>query len=198
MTQQTKPIQKRAHATRAKLIDTAKAVIAVQSYGAMRVEQVVQQAGVAKGTFFAHFPDKDALLDLIVGDELNLYLDDIEQKSTPDDVADFVVQLMPILNFMAQERYLFDLIIRHSGAAAKEELGPIARTFDRQIAVLAKWLTIGPFRKDVSATLLAEGVQAFVIQAIALHFCAVHGDASIQSRLTIYLEAWLRPQGAPL
>lgn len=188
-----KPIQKRRLATHARLVETAEKIIASKGFGAMRVEEVVQSAGVAKGTFFAHFRDKDALMDLVIGARIDALLDEMENDPPPTGLDDLVDRLMPLLSFMSSERYVFDVIIRHSGAAAKEEIGPIAQTFDRQIGILQAWLSAGGFRSDVPALLLAEGVQAFIVQALALHFCAIHGVQPIRDRLIVYLEAWLLP-----
>ena len=58
-----KPRQKRTLETRARLIAAAEAVVEQSGYEALRVEEVVLRAGVAKGTFFAHFGDKDELMD---------------------------------------------------------------------------------------------------------------------------------------
>lgn len=159
----------------------------------MRVEDVVQDAGVAKGTFFAHFRDKDALMDLIVGAKLNTYLDEIDALMAPQNVDDVIKHLMPLLNFISSERYILNLILRQSGAVAKEDISPIAMTFDRQVIVMAKWFSDGPFRTDVSALLLAEGVQAFTAQCLGLHFCAIHGEQPLHIRLKSYLDAWLKP-----
>lgn len=188
-----KPAQKRTLATRAKLIAAAQMQIAASTYTALRVEEVVQEAGVAKGTFFAHFRDKDALMDLIIGGEIDHHLDHIEQQAAPEDLDTLITALMPLLGFMTSERYVFDVIIRHSGAAAKEDVGPIARTFERQFMVFAKWLAAASFRRDVAPDLLAEGIQAFVIQVVALHFCAINSDTPMQTRLRTYLQAWLMP-----
>lgn len=192
----SKPIQKRTLVTHAKLIETTQKIISSKGFDAMRVEEVVQDTGVAKGTFFAHFSDKDALMNLIIGAKIDAYLNDIDLLSSPKNLDNLINQLLPLLHFMSSERYVFDLIIRHSGATAKEEIGPIAKTFDRQIEVLTRWLSDGPFRKDVPALLLAEGVQAFAVQCLALHFCAIHGGQPIQTRLRAYLDAWLSPQSA--
>ncbi len=188
-----KPIQKRTLVTRAKLLDAARNAISSKGFGAMRVEEVVREAGVAKGTFFAHFPDKDALMDVIIGARIDAHLDEIERLPPPWDLDDMVSHLLPLLHFMTSERYVFDVILRHSGAAAREEVGPIAQTFGRQIEVMAGWLSDGPFRKDVSAELLADGVQAFAVQSMALHFCAIHSGETMQARLKTYLNAWLNP-----
>lgn len=188
-----KPVQKRTLETRAKLLNSAQKIISNKGFGAMRVEEVVADAGVAKGTFFAHFHDKDALMDQIVGANIDEHLDDLVTQAPPQTVNDLIERLLPLMGFMTHERYVFDLIIRHSGAAAKEDIGPIARTFDRQIVLLSEWLAQGSFRKDVTPDILAEGIQAFAVQCMALHFCAINTEPPMRTRLTTYLNAWLRP-----
>lgn len=186
-----KPIQKRSLATRAKLIDAAKKIVVSKGFGALRVEEVVNEAGVAKGTFFAHFHDKDALMDFIIGKDIETFLNAFEALSTPESVDDLVCRLVPLMQFMTHERYVFDIILRHSGAAAKEEIGPIACTFDHQLSILSRWLADGPFRQDVPPLILAEGVQAFLVQCMALHFCAISREEPMKGRLIQYLDAWL-------
>lgn len=186
-------IQQRTLQTRAKLVDAAKAVIAELGYEAMRVEEVVVRAGVAKGTFFAHFKDKDALMDMLIGAEIDRHLDLIGAQPVPKTIEEMAAAMMPLVEYMSCERYVFDVILRHSGAAANSEIGPIAMTFGRQAEVTANWLKDQPFRKDISAELQAEGVQAFVVQAISLVFCSMHNAISPQDRVETYLRAWLSP-----
>lgn len=191
-----KTVQKRTLETRARLVSAATELITQNGFAALRVEEVVLRAGVAKGTFFAHFKDKDALMELLIGERLNAQLDQIEALPAPTDVKNVVERLMPLLEFMTCERYVFDVILRHSGAAAIEHIGPIATTFDRHAGIVAKWLSIGSFRKDVPPVMLAEGVQAFSVQAMALKFCALHSDQGLKNRLLPYLRAWLTVNGS--
>ncbi|MBO9478733.1 TetR/AcrR family transcriptional regulator [Shimia sp. R11_0] len=189
-----KAVQQRTLKTRAKLLDAATAVIAEGGYETLRVEDVVKRAGVAKGTFFAHFKDKDALMDHLIGKEIDRHLDQIAALPAPRTIAEMTDALMPLAVFMSCERYVFDVILRHSGAAAQQEIGPIAMTFGRHEQVVTDWLAQRPFRTDISAKLQAEGVQAFAIQAISLMFCSLHNSLSIRERLQVYLAAWLTPQ----
>ena len=62
----TRVKQKRALETRATLLATATALVEQHGYHALRVEQVVADAGVAKGTFFKHFGDKDGLMQVLI------------------------------------------------------------------------------------------------------------------------------------
>ncbi|WP_299684680.1 TetR/AcrR family transcriptional regulator [uncultured Tateyamaria sp.] len=189
-----KPVQARTLKTRAKLIDAAKAVVAESGYEALRVEEVVQRAGVAKGTFFAHFRDKDALMDQLLGAQLREILDDIAAGPQPRTAAEMVTALAPLIAFATSERYVFDVVIRHSGAAAITEIGPIALAFEQQFRLSLQWVTHPdlPVRDDIPPELLAEGIGAFLIQAISLAFCALHSSVSVEERLEPYLRAWLR------
>jgi AcrR family transcriptional regulator len=186
-------LQKRTLETRARLVAAAQGIVAEGGYEALRVEEVVLRAGVAKGTFFAHFRDKDALMEQLVGARIDAELDRIEALPPPAGVPELVAALMPLARAMTCERYVFDVILRHSGAAAAAEIGPIARSFARMGQVLGAWAARGPFRRDIPPELLAEGVQAFLINALALHFCALHEAEPVASRLSRYLSAWLTP-----
>ncbi|WP_211264658.1 TetR/AcrR family transcriptional regulator [Gynuella sunshinyii] len=188
-----KSTQKRAIETRDKLINIAVEMIRTNGYEALRVEELVMQAGVAKGTFFAHFKDKDSLMDLLIGDEINRHLDQLEHVPAPKDVSDMTDQLLPLLHFMSSERYVFDVILRRSGAAAIEEIGPIATTFGRFEEIVGQWLNNGHFRSDVPLYILVEGIEALLMQALALNFCALHNNLPIKERFYPYLKAWLMP-----
>lgn len=186
-------VQSRTLKTRARLLDAAREVISETSHGALRVEEVVRRAGVAKGTFFAHFKDKDALMDRLIGARMDALLTELEACPPPSSTADLVRDLTPFIAFMRSERYVFDLILRYSGAAAREEIGPIAATFERFIHLLAPKLAAAPFRKDADPALLAEGVQAFIFNALGLSFCALHSDDPLAGRLESYFDLWLLP-----
>ncbi|QFT71642.1 TetR/AcrR family transcriptional regulator [Ruegeria sp. THAF33] len=190
-----KTVQKRTIKTRAKLLAAAEEVIRNGGYEALRVEEVVKAAGVAKGTFFAHFHDKDALMEILIADKLNACLDLAEAGTPPKTVAEIVTALEPVHSFITSERYVFDLLIRYSGATAVAEIGPVAYCFERYFRVVMLWLEAAEVRKDVPCELLAEGVQAFAIQAMSLKFCALHSATTFTDRLETYLDAWLTPTG---
>ncbi|AGI69717.1 putative TetR family transcriptional regulator [Octadecabacter antarcticus 307] len=185
--------QKRTLETRTRLIAASEEIIDKRGFEELRVEDVVLSAGTAKGTFFAHFKDKNALMDLIIGGRIDQHLDKLEALAMPNTVEELVEALIPLSDFMTSERYVFDLILRYSGAAAVEEIGHIALTFARQIEILERWLAKTQFRQDITPALKAEGVQAFMVQAMATNFCALHNTQSIQARLMPYLAAWLTP-----
>ena len=186
-------IQKRTLQTRAKLVAAAQQLIDQSGYEALRVEEVVRRAGVAKGTFFAHFKDKDALMDLIIGTEIERLAEAAGRQPNPQNVEEFASSMMPILEFMTCERYVFDVCMRKSGALAAEEVGPIASAIWQIDQVVSGWIASGEYRRDISVEFLSEGVQAFMMQAMALKFCALHNSSSVHERFLPYLRSWLLP-----
>lgn len=59
--------QLEARETRRRLFAAASALFAQQGYHETTIDQIVRQAGVAKGTFFLHFATKEAVVTELVG-----------------------------------------------------------------------------------------------------------------------------------
>ena len=76
-------VQKRTLETRARLQAAAEEIISEAGFEALRIEEVVLRAGTAKGTFFAHFKDKDALMDLIIGARIDAHLEELAAGNPP-------------------------------------------------------------------------------------------------------------------
>ena len=190
-----KAVQQRTLETRSRLTSVADQLVAEKGFEALRIEETVQAAGVAKGTFFAHFKDKDELMDLLIGQRIETLLDRMATEPAPRDADQLAQRLMPLVELMSSERYVFDLIMRRSGALAVEEIGPIALSFGRLGELVGQWLAQGAFRQDVPIEILVEGVEAFLMQTLALNFCALHKDKTMKARLLPYLLAWLAPVG---
>ncbi len=189
-------VQKRTLQTRSRLLSVAQERVKTSGYEALRVEEVVVGASVAKGTFFAHFRDKDALMEILIGAELDACLDQAAAILPPITIPDIITRLQPYHDCMTQERYVFDLILRYSGAAAIANIGPIADTFGKYVYLIEDWIKAGSYRTDISPELIAEGVQGFAIQSMSLQFCALHASTAFEDRFKIYLNAWMLPQAS--
>ena len=188
------PVQPRSLKTRAKLIDAARAIVGQSGLAALRVEDVVARADVAKGTFFAHFADKDGLLVQLIAERLNAALDRMEALPPPGTVDAMLAALDPLLATLTDDRIVFDIAMRYSGGMGPAGDTGIASNTERQVALFARWIanaaTKGAMRADQPPELLAEGVQAFAAQTVALHFCEVT-RANPAERLGPFLRAWL-------
>ncbi len=188
-----KPPQKRRLETRAKLIAAATEIVTENGYDALRVEQVVDLAGVAKGTFFSHFEDKNALLAILIGEHMKSIWADVS-KANPKSSLEICQAVEPFLVFWGTERIVFDVAVNFSGIDPENSDNGIAEIFGAQIETAVKWLSAENgknFRDDQDPVLLAEGVQAFVMQVVALHHCCAPDDRPWVERLHPYLSAWL-------
>lgn len=195
----TRAPQKRRLETRTKLLEAAAAIVQEQGYSALRVEEVVARAGVAKGTLFSHFKDKDGLLAVLIGAEVMRLLDAMEAEGMPADAAELVGRLRPHLDYVAQDRVIFDLLLRYSGATAAEPDEVVAAGFTRQVTLITEWVAgmqaRGTVRRDQPPQLLADGVQGFLNHVLGLWFCMEHEeDLPPEQTLPPLLEAWLTPQ----
>ena len=76
-------------ATRNALREAARACFAELGYGATQIAHITERAGVAKGTFYVHFTDKDVLLDEWLGEfneGLVARILPVVEKNDPNDL----------------------------------------------------------------------------------------------------------------
>jgi len=194
----TRAPQQRRLQTRAKLLEVATHIVATQGYSALRVEDVVEQAGVAKGTLFSHFKDKDGLLAVLIGARVMEHLDQMKALGQPHSIKDITRRLEPLLSFIATDRVIFDVLLRYSGSTGAQVDEVITAGFVRQITLFASWLSkmqqAGQTRNDTSSEMLAEGIQAFLNHVLALWFCMEHDNTDTPAAaLEPFLQTWLRP-----
>ena len=132
----------------------------------------VAEAGVAKGTLFSHFGDKDGLLAVLIGARMMAILDDTDASPAPQTMTDLVDRLCSVVTFVAEDRVIFDLLLRYSGTTGTQTDEVITQSFFRQIALWAGWVSAlqatGEIRRDQPAEHLAEGMQAFLNHVLAL------------------------------
>lgn len=190
------PVQTRSRKTRAALVEAAQSLVAEGGYEALRVEEVVARAGVAKGTFFAHFTDKDGILTELMGAELSQRLDRMAEAPAPTTPREMAERMRPAIDYLARERTVFDIVMRYSGGMGPTGNPIIADGITRQVTILSGWIAragaAGQMRNDQDPALLAEGVQAFIAQVVALHFCTEEGARPPPTEALIpFLNAWL-------
>ncbi|MFS4581511.1 TetR/AcrR family transcriptional regulator [Phaeobacter sp. C3_T13_0] len=191
--------QQRRLETRARLMDVATAQIATSGYSGLRVEDVVAEAGVAKGTLFSHFGDKNGLIAALIGPRIMAILDKTEAQPAPETLDALIDRLLPVVQFVAQDRVIFDLLLRYSGTTGTETDDIITQSFFRQISTWSEWVARlqadNVLRQDQPAEILAEGMQAFLNHVLALSFCAAHDTpSSFRDDLLQYLTPWLAKQ----
>ena len=87
-----RPLRRDAAANRERVLDAAAEVFHEHGLGA-GLEDVARRAGVGVGTVYRRFPSREALLEALLSDLLQVYLDEAERaRSLPDGtgLASFV------------------------------------------------------------------------------------------------------------
>jgi AcrR family transcriptional regulator len=187
-------MQDRSRRTRARLIDAARTLAADGGIAGLRTEAVARAAGVAKGTLFAHFTDRDGLALALISADLATAANALRTEG-PQDLA---ARLGPTLRLVGADRALFDLVQRHSGVTGPLGAPALEDWFLSLLggieACIAAQRNTGAARGDVSARLLAEGAFAFLMQAAMFRLCGMlPDDVAALARLRTLLAAWLRP-----
>jgi AcrR family transcriptional regulator len=172
----TRKVQARTLATRDRLLAAGREILAAQGMAGLRTEEVVLRAGTAKGTFFAHFTDRDQFLAALLAEGL---LAEFANQKPPQDRAGLTALLDQVFTAFAADAETVALLARFSGPAG-EGLGldrMICAVIDRLaegVAVLqARELVVN--RADPGV--LAEALMALVFHAAASAQCPAHGDA---------------------
>jgi AcrR family transcriptional regulator len=113
--------------TRSELIRAARALYAARTFDSVTVDDVVNAAGVAKGTFYVHFDDLDDLKS-VVADELAREFDDLLQPrrlSLDDPLERITAGCGAFINEALYNPAWAALIAR--GAAAMPGIARVAR-----------------------------------------------------------------------
>lgn len=121
--------QTRSRATRARLIAAARDIANQAGLSAIRAEAVAAQAGVAKGTFFAHFPDKEHLLAELLREKL-VYM------PGACSILDLLSHLRPLFHVLASDPAALAVVLRFSGEC-REDLNLCAVIIDIAAAISA-------------------------------------------------------------
>ncbi len=156
----------------------------------------MQRAGTAKGTFFAHFPDKDHLVATLLAERLR----DLPSPPPARDGREAVEGMGPLLRLMVGEPGALPLMARFS--APEGDGTGMGEAIHALIAALAGRIAgaqaEGGIRRADPA-LLAEGMMAFAFHAAASALCSEGaGEGPAEARAMSHFGRlaglWLAPE----
>jgi AcrR family transcriptional regulator len=132
---------------RDRLLTAATEVFASKGYPATRVSDIVQQAGVAQGTFYLYFKSKQAIFEHLIDTFCSRLLADtlgtshLSEGSRPEDLIEQARLLwLTVLQRCRQERALMSLALREPGAAGPEVVARLQANYQRVIDGLATYI----------------------------------------------------------
>lgn len=192
--------QQRSIETRAKILEVARKQVVSTGYEGLRTEEIVAEAGVAKGTLFAHFGDKDQLLLVLMGEELEQTIAELVALSVKEtiEIDDFLRASTSLLKLLSRERAIFNLFQFYVGVSSEnvsaeidDECSELQLLFKSIICLLQGTQVI---RNDIDAEVLAEGCLAFLVQAVTFKLCGLYStneiaEAEFGKKVRIWLGA---------
>jgi TetR/AcrR family transcriptional regulator, fatty acid biosynthesis regulator len=178
----TRKVQARVLATRDRLLAAGREVVARSGFASLRTEEVVLRAGVAKGTFFAHFPDRDHFMAALLAESLTA---EFAGLRPPEGREALIALLDRVFVAFAEDADRVALMARFSGPAGVG-LGMdvmICGVVDVLAAGLGGMQARGLAANLADPGVLAEGLMALIFHAAASAQCPVHGDqAAVRAR----------------
>jgi AcrR family transcriptional regulator len=182
---------RRRETTRAKLLDAAKALFARQGVDGTRIQEITDEADVGFGSFYNHFPSKEALIKAVLGDIVAAHGAEIDALTAHlDDPAEIISAAHR--NFVRRARHdpdwgwlLVRLDVSHNVLHAA--LGPHARR-DLRAGVRSGRLSVPHERIALHAT---GGALLAVMRAV------LHGQAPKDADIH-HAEGVLRLLGLPV
>lgn len=138
------PPTRKGKATREKLLAAAAVAFGQHGYNAVRITDIVAEAGISHGLFYRHFADKDAIL-LALLDQLNEELRRTTAR-TVGEADSLSLERLQTRNIQFFRDYRRDrLLLRVAReAAAQQEHGDFRRVWlqmrDRFVARTERWL----------------------------------------------------------
>jgi len=201
----TRKPQQRTIATRARVLAAARDLSQKHGLELVTADAVAKEAGVAKGTVFAHFGDMDGLLSYVLLDRLNALRATaaVETENTDrleDPVGLLLQRIMALIAVITDSPTILRLFLDNIGVTKPNCAEEFVETLDGLDAELAAFLSAWqqsavlhpPLRKDRSPAEMVDGLIAFMIHgAILLKSHQLTDRVALEAHLRRHVEAYL-------
>lgn len=183
--------QQKADETRRRLFLAAVQLFTQAGYHATTVETIAARAGVAKGTFFVHFPTKDAVILELVRIQTGAALAARTAALAAGPLAALRAATLELGNQAGLSRPLSRAVL--GATLTSSELADAADAeFQKVLAAMLADANAALQRRPAVADKLARGLMAAYLGA-ALHFAANAGSLPMRELLEPLVDQLLEP-----
>ncbi|GHO50467.1 TetR/AcrR family transcriptional regulator [Ktedonospora formicarum] len=127
-----KSVDRRVRRTQQMLKQAFVEAVREKGFAETSVQEIAERANVNRGTFYSHFPDKYALLDLVVHEQFQIYLANTLPPIPSKDPSFVHLLIEKVLIYFAEMKegcHPMDLVIARAQQAAHEELTRLLRAW---------------------------------------------------------------------
>lgn len=187
----------KAKATREKIYKSAEKLFSQNDYNKVTVDAIVEDAGVAKGSFYVHFESKDALIAALINDHVTIADTDYKAflDTFPDDTPAETI-LISLIEKIADE--LIDKIgcgkmkAVYKAQIAKDVDTGAVMGYNRALYqmfsdVLEKGICSGEFKAKLSSGILARHLM-LAIRGITYEWCIRYPEFDLKMQAVQHFE----------
>jgi AcrR family transcriptional regulator len=183
--------QQKADETRRRLFVAALHLFTQAGYHATTVEAIAARAGVAKGTFFVHFPTKDAVILELVRIQTGAAIAARTAALSAGPIAALRAATLELGNQAGLSRPLSRAVL--GATLTSSELAEAADAeFQKVLRGMLDDANAALVRRPAAADKLARGLMAAYLGA-ALHFAANAGSLPMRELLVPLVDQLLEP-----
>lgn len=141
------------------IIDAAVKVIATHGYHNAKVSQIAKQAGVADGTIYLYFKNKEDVLISMFNEKISRFVDDVRsQLAIADGPQEKLRELVRMhFSFLAGDKEMAivtQIELRQSDRASRIEIGKVVKTYlDIIDELIEDGIKVGAFRQGMDVRL---------------------------------------------
>ncbi|HJP29632.1 MAG TPA: TetR/AcrR family transcriptional regulator [Candidatus Latescibacteria bacterium] len=179
---------------RDKILSCAARLFAAARYDEVLMEDIAREAGVAKGTLYSHFADKDALYFAVVFDGISQLNDRLRTAAAQDRQPEEQVRAVmnAILSFFSRNRVFFRLLSMEDakagpGGSESRQRWQTERTEQIDVieSVLLRGMTTGDFHVP------HPRLQAFVLRGMVRSVLTSSEKLSVAEMVDVIVDTFL-------
>ncbi len=154
--------------TRGRLLEAAKKVFSERGYYNAQIAHIIDEAGVARGTFYLYFKSKEEIFKELLKEVVNELKDRIKVvKLSQDPVGQIIENIASVIDFALEEKELAKIVFRRN---CDPELFKITDEFFEEVVGLVKHsldkgITLGILR-ECNTEILARGIMGALKEII--------------------------------
>lgn len=188
--------QARAERTRAALLEGARAVFEERGFLDARISEICERAGVAYGSFYTHFADKDAIFAELIDELLRVLLAVIRAEplhgAGPESrIARANRAYLRVYQDNARMMAVFEQVATFSPAMRQTYLRAWGVFYDRQERAIRAWQEAGIVPVDVHPRTAAVALATMMGRTAYTWFVLGqrHDDGDVEQLTRLYCRA---------
>ncbi|WP_163526538.1 TetR/AcrR family transcriptional regulator [Halobacillus ihumii] len=154
------------------IIDAAVVVIAENGYHSSQVSKIAKKAGVADGTIYLYFKNKEDILISLFQDKMGQFIERIEQETTSRQTAEEKLLTLVETHFeqLAADHHLAivtQLELRQSNKELRSKINQVLKRYLAVIdQILEEGIEEGLFRDDLNRKLVRQLIFGMMDEAV--------------------------------